>query len=99
MPGGHTGQCSARHACISAGKRPPLDLWPRQLLEKILPHGIRTDYTFASLTSNPFMRCSGVPAPSVVPVGHTDPPGFSMIRRCGRLVGERRAPGGLALAF
>lgn len=49
----------------------------RRFLEKILPYGTRPDYTFAFLTSNPFVRYSGVracstPAMSSVPHARTE---------------------------
>jgi Domain of unknown function (DUF4277) len=49
----------------------------RRFLEKILPYGTRPDYTLAFLTSNPFVRCSGVhtcPTPAIasVPLARTE---------------------------
>ena len=49
----------------------------RRFLEKIFPSGTPTDYTLAFLTSNPFVRCSGVyacpkPAGSPVPYARTE---------------------------
>jgi hypothetical protein len=49
----------------------------RRFLEKIFPYGTRPDYTFAFLTSNPFVRYSGVracstPAMSSVPHARTE---------------------------
>src|SRR5262249_132329 len=49
----------------------------RRFLKKILPYGTRPDYTLAFLTSNPFVRCSGVhtcPTPAIasVPLARTE---------------------------